>query len=61
MSYKQIIYKNAESANAKEIYAKLSGLESHFASCNYETKSKPIKEELERQISLGLMGKGEEL
>ncbi|MBQ5984102.1 MAG: phage integrase SAM-like domain-containing protein [Bacteroidales bacterium] len=53
-------YKNAKGVTAKELNAKLSGLESHFATYDLETKSKPTKEELKRQISLGLMGKGEE-
>ena len=53
-------YKNAKGVTAKELNAKLPGLESHFATYDLETKSKPTKEELKRQISLGLMGKGEE-
>lgn len=53
-------YKNAKGVTAKELNAKLSGVEAHFATYDLETKSKPTKEELKRQISLGLMGKGEE-
>lgn len=53
-------YKNSKGVTAKELNAKLAQLESHFASYDLETKTKPTKEELKRQISLGLLDKGEE-
>lgn len=53
-------YKNSKGVTAKELNAKLAQLESHFASYDLETKTKPTKEELKRHISLGLLNKGEE-
>ena len=53
-------YKNSKGVTAKELNAKLAQLEAHFASYDLETKTKPTKEELKRQISLGLLDKGEE-